>query len=152
MKNRNSYKGFSLAEALILLVIIAICGLLVPKVMVKKHARAEYENHGTWECEMYGGSYTQTLRDKDGKIKDQKTPTGGCTFVAPVGAKDFNMDICGNHAELGICNYYDGSHVLKYYPTLKKVPNIQIRGDRVYFGDYAFAFHRGGLARVLLVF
>lgn len=152
MNKKKTIKGFSLTEALITLLIIAMCAVLTPKLFVKKYEKREYETHGTWECQMNGGMYTETLRDKTGAIRSQKNVGGSCTFKPPMGSHDFSVDICGRHAELENCNYYDGSHVLKYYPTLKVMNNINIRNGRVYFSNYAFALYKEGLARVLIVY
>ncbi len=157
--------AFSLPEALIVLLIIAMCALLATPLLIKRYEKQEYETHGSWECVMYGSNAVVFERDKKGNIKSQKSISGPCTFTPPAGARDYLVDICGYHAELENCNHEMGVHVLKYYPYLPKMEGIEIRGEtinmgngisiptsRVYFGDWAFAVYKQGAARVLIVY
>lgn len=145
-------KAFSLPEALMVLLIIGMVAALTTPLLVKKYEKKEYETHGSWECIMFGGNYSVIKRDKKGTIVSQTSSSSMCTFDPPLGARDYIVDICGNHAELENCNYPDGSHVLKYYPTLKRMSGIGIKNNRVYFGNFAFAFYEGGMGRVLIVY
>lgn len=159
-KKMKQYNAFTLPEALLVLVIIGVTALLATPflhVKIESKSRAFYESHGSWECQMYPeGGYIQTTRTFDGKIKKQENAGSSCSFKQPPGAFSYNVDICGNHSELENCNYYDASHVLIHYPTLRDMNNIRIESDagkkKVKFGELAYAIYRGGVARVLIVY
>ncbi len=143
--------SFSLAEALIVILIIGICACLSVPYFKKKIDKHEYQVHGSYECYMSNGKYIETYRTKKGKIltKEEKN---SCEFKPPHGSSEFHVDICAQNAELMNCNYNDGSHTFMYYPRLGKVKDIKRDSEFVYFGSHLFAVNRGGDSRVLVLY
>jgi hypothetical protein len=114
---KNQKSGFSLAEALITLLLISLCVVLSVPAIVKKFEKKREITHGIWECSDASGGYLQEERNLDGEIKESKV-VSSCRF-SPSGGSDFHVEICS-----GSCALDDGSRVYMYYPQLGSVTNI----------------------------
>lgn len=90
-KTTINISAFSLAEALITLLIVALISLATIPVITKK-ARKE-ENHGKWICTL--NSAGQHIQWNTGASGDANNPTtwavsgNSCTFQVPSGARNF---------------------------------------------------------------
>lgn len=151
MSKANKRKGFSLAEALITLLLVAICAVLSVPVFKKKEQKLQYETHGSYECYMTEDSYIEYKRSAKGTITSTKE-VSSCKFVPPKSAAEFHVDICARNAELYNCNHDDGSHTYMFFPSLKTVGGIKKDNEKVYFGDIFFALYKGGDSRILVVY
>lgn len=86
----NKKHGFTLAEALIALLIASLIIAAIIPVITKKHRKIEV--HGKWECTVSGGSlksrtYTNGIPDE---WKDSN-----CMFSPPAGAENFRVTVVG---------------------------------------------------------
>jgi len=99
MKNK---KGFTLAEMMVVLLIMTIIAAATLPLVTRRHKKTEEISHGRYEC-YYNAS---------GKLVEKYTQTGGnmaiansgvevqplsgkCTFVPPRASKKFNMYLIG---------------------------------------------------------
>lgn len=84
--------GFSLAEALMALLVVSLITVATVPVVTKKKRDVSQGTHGEWVCYMSGSSHVTQIT-KDGKTS---TSTGSdCTFVPPGGAKNFSVKVVG---------------------------------------------------------
>ena len=93
-------KGFSLAEALITLLIVSLITIATIPVITKKHRTQDRQKHGMYACYWNGNSLVAK------QMIDGTTTTGtttydseegreGCVFDPPAGAKNFVVTIVG---------------------------------------------------------
>lgn len=92
--------GFSLAEALITLLVVCIITIASVPVITKKHRAQSSVPHGSYACYWNGDAlvakYTENKQVKDGKIVfDEEEGRYGCEFEPPKGAKNFVMTVIG---------------------------------------------------------
>ena len=95
---KNKTKAFSLAEALITLLIVSMITIAAVPVFTKK--RAEKENHGKWMCTLdkQTGDHIQWITGATGDATNPKnwTVTGdSCSFTPPPLARNFNITAVG---------------------------------------------------------
>lgn len=83
-------KGFSLAEALVVMVIISVFFAMAAKVITKRPKIKRQENfHGYYECYYDGSKWAQHyVRDGVESVLD----SGTCSFEPPVGVVFFNIN------------------------------------------------------------
>lgn len=94
MKINHKIKAFTLAEALILLLIVSLIAAALVPVITRKHK--EVAAHGKWICTMdaNGNHVIKTIIDgKDSGYK--KTNSSSCTFTPPANAKNFKLIAVG---------------------------------------------------------
>lgn len=92
MLNIRKCNGFSLAEALIALLVVSLITLATVPVITKKKRDVSQGTHGEWVCYMNGSTHITRI------TKDGKTTTSAgsdCTFVPPGGAKNFSVKVVG---------------------------------------------------------
>ena len=96
-KKSNKIKAFSLAEALITLLIVSMITIAAVPVLTKK--RTEKENHGKWICTRNAaGQHIQwtTSAVGDAFVPQNPTVTGdSCSFTPPPMARNFNITAVG---------------------------------------------------------
>lgn len=145
--------GFSLAEALFVLLLIAIIAVLSAPLILRKTEKKIENAHGRWECTLIDDIHVQTLRDKNEKIKSGPEKVGdSCTFQPPSSAKDFQVDICGGEP-LKNCKQEDGSRTVMFYSSLpRQVREVKFTNTTVEFGKFAFAFRSSGTGRVRVTY
>lgn len=149
---KNKRVALSLPEALVTLLLVAITAVASVPVFLKKFEKKDQVSHGIWECRLTPSGHTETKRRRDGTIQSGPTSVGSaCTFKPPAGATDFNVDICGSGAH-SYCNFEDGTHVMIVYPTLNKDIKVTLLGEKVLFGELAFAYGASAGARVIVVY
>lgn len=94
------YNGFSLAEALITLLVVCVITIASVPVITKKH-RAKFNlPHGVYACYWNGDNlvakYSINGKDSDGKVVyDSEEGRYACEFNPPTGAKNFVATIVG---------------------------------------------------------
>ena len=98
MTKKFKRKAFSLAEALITLLIVSMITIAAIPVFTKK--RSEKENHGKWICTLdkTTGEHIQWTTGVTGDATNPKnwTVTGtSCTFTPPPLARNFNITAVG---------------------------------------------------------
>ena len=81
--------GFSLAEALITLLVVCIITIASVPVITKKHRAQSSVPHGSYACYWNGDAlvakYTENKQVKDGKIVfDEEEGRYGCEFEPPI--------------------------------------------------------------------
>lgn len=87
-------RGFSLAEALITLTIIALVAVGSVPLLKKKKDITKIVPHGKWTCVRTASwQYTQRMT-KDGSTTTT-TSSNGCRFEPPEGAKNFAVKVVG---------------------------------------------------------
>ncbi len=100
MKNYRLLKGFTIPEALILLVVATLVGAaLLPAVTIKHRKVAP---HGKWVCtvDKNGTHWVQTTYN--GKESTFKSTGNKCTFTPPANAKSFQLKaVAGGGAGAG---------------------------------------------------
>lgn len=94
MKSTNGkLRAFSLAEALVtLLIVTIIAGVSIPLIS-KKRSTTNDNIHGKWTCHRSGYSHVATTT-----IEGQtttKTTSGSCTFTPPTKGKNFVVKVVG---------------------------------------------------------
>lgn len=83
-------KGFSLAEALVVMVIISIFFAAAAKVFTTRPKPKKQLNiHGYYECFNSGGLHQRYIRDG---VESPTVAVGVCTFEPPVGVSFFNIN------------------------------------------------------------
>lgn len=92
-RNCRKVCAFSLAEALVtLLIVTIIAGVSVP--LINKKKTQTHENiHGKWTCHRSGYNHVATTTI-EGKTTT-KTTSGSCTFTPPTNAKNFIVKVVG---------------------------------------------------------
>ena len=124
--------GFSLAEALITLLVVCIITIASVPVITKKHRAQSSVPHGSYACYWNGDAlvakYTENKQVKDGKIVfDEEEGRYGCEFEPPKGAKNFVMTVIGGGG--GGAGSAVGSIINKYEvnKTKEKTPSKRNR-------------------------
>ncbi len=103
------YNGFSLAEALITLLVVCVITIASVPVITKKH-RAKFNlPHGVYACYWNGDNlvakYSINGKDSDGKVVyDSEEGRYACEFNPPTGAKNFVATIVGGGGGGGDAN------------------------------------------------
>lgn len=144
--------GFSLAETLMTLLLIAAIVVMTTPSLIYKFKKKEIVQHGIWECKLEGAAHSVIKRQKDGTLIEGPTNTGNsCTFTPPLGARNFHVDICGGNPYTD-CSGEDGTHTYMFYDTLPEVKNITIGTETVNFGDYCYAYSKGTTGRILIIY
>lgn len=153
MKIKNQQKsGFSLAEALIALLLIAALALFTAPMFIKKTEKKTKIDHGVWECKLSGINHVETTWKTDGTLLQGPTNVGNsCTFKTPRDTKAVNVDICGGNP-LTACRNDNGTHVFMTFDNLKEVKNVVIGEETVNFGKYLYAYKIDANARILVVY
>lgn len=144
--------GFSIVEALMVLLLVAITAVISTPVLLKKTDKKEIIQHGSWECKLSGAGHVETIRNPNGTIKSGPTAKGNsCEFRPPSNANNFQVDICGGNP-LTNCRDDNGTHVFMQYKSLPRIKDIKIGPATVAFGSYAYAFKLDDMARILIVY
>lgn len=92
MKKIERRRGFSIAEALMALLVVSLITVATVPVVTKKKRDASQGVHGEWVCYMSGSSHVTQIT-QDGKTT---TSSGSdCTFVPPGKAKNFSVKVVG---------------------------------------------------------
>lgn len=92
--------GFSLAEALITLLIVCIIAIASAPVITRKHRAMANSPHGSYACYWRGDAlvakYEENKHVKDGKVVfDEQEGRYGCEFEPPKSARNFVVTIVG---------------------------------------------------------
>lgn len=87
-------RGFSLAEALITLTIIALVAVGSVPLLKKKKDPAKIVPHGNWTC-VRTGSWTYRAQMTVNGSTTTTTSSDGCTFDPPAQAKNFSVKVIG---------------------------------------------------------
>jgi len=91
MVKNNLKKGFSLAEALIVMVIISVFFATAAKVITTKpKAKRIVNEHGYYECYIKGGGIYQRYVRQDLPAEEENVSV--CSFEAPTGVGFFNIN------------------------------------------------------------
>ena len=102
-KNQKKHKAFSLAEALITLLVICIVVMASVPVITKKRKKMENVNRNSFACYWKGNTIVGKY-NLNGKVSDAQTvtetgPDGtsrtGCRFDPPTNAKNFVVTVVG---------------------------------------------------------
>ena len=131
------YKGFSLAEALITLLIICVIAIASAPVITKKHRAKLNLPHGVYACYWNGDNlvakYSINDKESDGKVVyDSEEGRYGCEFNPPTGAKNFVATIVGGGgggAGAGIA----GSNSYKVYASDSGVSTSYTAEETAYY-------------------
>lgn len=117
-------KGFSLAEALVVMAVISIFFAVAGKVMTQRQKPQVLKNqHGYFECYLNGGTLMQA-RATEGIVSEPVAASGGvCTFEPPKGIAFFNLNTFGRA-------YYSA-----FEPNVNNVIDIRIN-DSAYTTDF----------------
>lgn len=141
------YKGFSLAEALITLLIICVIAIASAPVITKKHRAKLNLPHGVYACYWNGDNlvakYSINDKESDGKVVyDSEEGRYGCEFNPPTGAKNFVATIVGGGgggAGAGIA----GSNSYKVYASDSGVSTSYTAEETAYY-EFLVAGAGGG--------
>ena len=108
-------KGFSLAEALVVMAIISIFFAAAGKIMTQrpKPQKIEYP-HGYFECYLDGATLKQAAANEEVEKENIVASGGVCKFEPPKGVAFFNL------------NTYGQAFYSQYEPNVNKVINIRI--------------------------
>ena len=89
--------AFSLAEAMITLLIVCLITLASIPVLTKKKRSTTDGAHGTWMCayKTDGTLAHWSTSDPQGDTKDPDTWKDGCNFVPPVNVSTYNITAIG---------------------------------------------------------
>lgn len=89
-------KGFSLAEALVVMAIISIFFAAAGKIMTQKPKPIKQQNpHGYFECYLDGGTLKQSSAIEEAATDPIDAEGGVCTFEPPKGVAFFNVNTYG---------------------------------------------------------
>ena len=110
--------GFSLAEALIVMLIISVLFSVGAKVMTKKPKPQKVTNpHGSFECYIDGATVKEANSREGVSFEPQDADGGVCRFSPPKGIAFFNI----NSYEYG---FYNGTE-----PNMNQELEIMLQGD-----------------------
>ena len=89
-------KGFSLAEALVVMAIISIFFAAAGKIMTQKPKPIKQQNpHGYFECYLDGGTLKQSSAIEEAATDPVVAEGGACKFEPPKGVAFFNVNTYG---------------------------------------------------------
>lgn len=89
-------KGFSLAEALVVMAIISIFFAAAGKIMTQKPKPIKQQNpHGYFECYLDGGTHKQSSAIEEAATDPVVAEGGACKFEPPKGVAFFNVNTYG---------------------------------------------------------
>ena len=89
-------KGFSLAEALVVMAIISIFFAAAGKIMTQKPKPIKQQNpHGYFECYLDGATLKQSSAIEEAATDPIDAEGGVCTFEPPKGVAFFNVNTYG---------------------------------------------------------
>lgn len=110
-------RGFSLAEALVVMAVVSILFSALAKVITTKPRTKEQANpHGYYECYIDGGELKQHYALENGKGSTENAGAR-CTFKPQTGVAFYNInEICGS--------YYSG-----FEPNINNTIYISFSGD-----------------------
>lgn len=113
---RKRFLAFSLAEAIITLLIVSLITLAAIPVITKKHRDRNHEKHGAFACYWSGntlvGKYLINGEKTNAKTTyDEKEKRHGCIFDPPVGAKNFVVTAVGGGGGGARGYYEDKQHI-----------------------------------------
>ncbi len=94
---RVRFRAFSLAEALITLLIVCLITLASIPILTKKKRDLDSGAHGKWICTRHSLGHLVSWR-KGVSTEDETDPdswAAGCTFVAPTSARNFAITAIG---------------------------------------------------------
>ena len=127
-------KGFSLAEALVVMAIISIFFAAAGKIMTQKPKPIKQQNpHGYFECYLDGGTLKQSSAIEEAATDPIAAEGGACTFEPPKGVAFFNV------------NTYGRAFYSDFEPNVNNTINIKIHDAAgakdfvtIYNGDKTF--------------
>lgn len=141
--NKNKYiypNGFSLAEALISLLIVCIVTLASVPVITKKHRERKNVSKGMYAC-YWNGDQLVARSVINNQIKTEQTRWDaeegrmGCVFTPPGNAKNFVVTIIGGGGGGAGSGTVSGNYMKKYTEP----------------GTFSYTTTRAGLYRLLAV-
>jgi len=114
MVKNNLKKGFSLAEALIVMVIISVFFAVGAKVFTTRpKPKKQINSHGYYECYLNGGLKQRYIREG---VETPEKSVGTCTFEPPTGIAFFNI------------NSYSPTTHSSFEPNINNILTISIGG------------------------
>lgn len=127
-------KGFSLAEALVVMAIISIFFAAAGKIMTQKPKPIKQQNpHGYFECYLDGATLKQSSAIEEAATDPIDAEGGACTFEPPKGVAFFNV------------NTYGPAFYSDFEPNVNNTINIKINNAagakdfvKIYNGDKTF--------------
>ena len=117
-------KGFSLAEALVVMAIISIFFAAAGKIMTQKPKPIKQQNpHGYFECYLDAGTLKQSSAIEEAAADPVVAEGGACKFEPPKGVAFFNV------------NTYGRAFYSDFEPNVNNTINIKIN-DVAGAGDF----------------
>lgn len=112
-------KGYTLAEALVVMAVVSIFFAAASKVLtVKPKHKKQMNPHGYYECYLDGGQLKQKYVREN--IESILETVGECTFSPPIGIAFYSVNIYGTD------NYYSGIE-----PYINNTLSISVTADKV---------------------